>query len=655
LAPIGDPAHPVLFGAATASKTGPDANGNYAWTASITAPLDARSVTPGDYIAFVYGDDGSALTSNAVANGDGYTTGDTTYFIYPTLTAPLTVTQADATITVTGYTGAYDGAAHGATGTATGVNGENLNSLLHLGSSFTNAPGGTAHWTFDGNAKYKAASGDVAITITQADATIAVNGYTGVYDGNPHGATGTATGVKGESLSSLLHLGSSFTDVPGGTASWTFDGNTNYKSAIGNAAITITQAEATVSVLGYTGVYDGNPHGATGTATGVKGESLSSLLHLGSSFTDVPGGTASWTFDGNTNYKSANGSVAITLNQAAATISVDGYTGVYDGNPHGASGTAKGVKGESLSSLLHSGATFTDVPGGTANWMFDGNTNYKSATGNAAITITKADATVSVAGYSGTYDGTAHGASGTAKGVKNESLSALLNLGSIFTNVPGGVAHWTFAGSNNYKASAGDVPITITTKALTITANDASKLIGASNPVMTVTYSGFVSGEGPQVLLGTLAFTTSATAASPVGTYSVMPGGLTSSNYAISFVPGTLTITYNVCLLYDPTKAVHAGATIPLKFQLCSASGANQSASSRVVTAQELIFVSTNTSGPVVDAGNANPDQQFRFDSSLGPGYIFNLKTSGLATGTYRLKFAVTNDPQTHMIQFELR
>ncbi len=101
-----------------------------------------------------------------------------------------------------------------------------------------------------------------------------MTGYTGVYDGAAHGATGSATGVGGAALSGLV-LGDSFTNVPGGTASWTFtDATGNYNNASGTAAIVITKADATVSVTGYTGVYDGAAHGATGTATGVGGEAL---------------------------------------------------------------------------------------------------------------------------------------------------------------------------------------------------------------------------------------------------------------------------------------------------------------------------------------------------------------------------------------------
>ena len=65
---------------------------------------------------------------------------------------------------------------------------------------------------------------------------------------------------------------------------------------------------------------------------------------------------------------------------------------------------------------------------------------------------------------------------------------------------------------------------------------------GEGNPSFTVRYSGFVFGQDSGALGGTLAFSTTATASSHVGSYSVTPNGLTSSNYAISYHDGTLDI-----------------------------------------------------------------------------------------------------------------
>jgi hypothetical protein len=114
---------------------------------------------------------------------------------------------------------------------------------------------------------------------------------------------------------------------------------------------------------------------------------------------------------------------------------------------------------------------------------------------------------------------------------------------------------------------------------------------------------------------------------------------------------------YSTCLLYDPTKAVKSGATIPIKLQLCNSSGSNLSSSSIVVHAISVTQVSTSISGLVEDSGNANPDNDFRYDSTLGNtgGYIFNLKTTGFTTGTYNLNFKAGNDPATYQASFQVK
>ncbi len=429
----------------------------------------------------------------------------------------LVIAKANATVSVSGYTGTYDGAAHGATGSATGVGGASLGGL-NLGGSFTDVPGGTAHWTFTGGTNYNSQSGDVAIVITKANATITVNGYTGIYDATAHGATGTATGVGGAALAGL-NLGASFTDAPGGTANWTFTGGTNYNDASGSAAIVINKASATITVNGYTGIYDAAAHGATGSVTGVGGVPLAGL-NLGASFTDAPGGTANWSFTGGTNYNDASGSAAIVISKANATITVNGYTGVYDATAHGATGTVTGLGGAPLAGL-NLGASFTDAPGGTANWSFAGGTNYNDASGSAAIVISKADATITVDGYTGTYDATAHGATGTVTGVGGVDLSSSLTLGASFTNVPGGTANWSFAGGTNYNDASGTASIVITKANALIAVNGYTGIYDAAAHGATGTVTGVGGVALPGLNLG--------------ATFTSVPGG--TANW--SFTGGT--------------------------------------------------------------------------------------------------------------------
>src|SRR5207253_90348 len=144
----------------------------------------------------------------------------------------------------------------------------------------TNAGTYTDTWTFAGNTNYNSASASVADSIAKANATIAVNGYSVTYDGNSHTATGTATGVKGESLAGLRLTATTHTNAGSYNDAWTFAGNSNYNSAGSTVTDTIAQSDtdARITVTGYSVTYDGLPHTATGTATGVNSEDLSSLL-----------------------------------------------------------------------------------------------------------------------------------------------------------------------------------------------------------------------------------------------------------------------------------------------------------------------------------------------------------------------------------------
>jgi hypothetical protein len=365
--------------------------------------------------AFTYtppGNSTAPINAGSYAVKAGFTSSDVNYGDVAdsclTCSASITITKATATCTVTGFSGTYDGLAHGATGSCTGVGGPSdvLTGLSIASTTYINVPGGLVHWTFTNN-NYVDQSGDATVTINKADATINVVGFTDVYDGNAHGATGTATGVGSSNLNASLNLGATFTNVPGGTANWSFTGGTNYNDQNGTAAIVINKANAICTVNGYTGNYAGAAHGATGSCTGVGGATLAGL-NLGASFTNVPGGTAHWTFAGGTNYNDASGDVAIVINKADATIYVGGYSGVYDGNPHGASGTAIGVGGANLSASLNLGESFINVPGGTANWTFSGGTNYNDKSGSVAIVITTAFAYdgfyAPISGYGGSPD-----------------------------------------------------------------------------------------------------------------------------------------------------------------------------------------------------------------------------------------------------------
>ena len=97
----------------------------------------------------------------------------------------------------------------------------------------------------------------------------------------------------------------------------------------------------------------------------------------------------------------------------------------------------------------------------------------------------------------------------------------------------------------DYTTATTTVPLTVNKGNLTVTATNASRVYGAANPAFTPTYSGFVNGDTSAVLTGSPSLTTTATAASPVGSYTITAaaGTLSAANYSFTFVNGTLTVT----------------------------------------------------------------------------------------------------------------
>jgi hypothetical protein len=478
----------------TAAVTGSFTAANKAYDGNTSAVVAGRSLGGAvgeDDVALVGGTatfaDVNAGTGKVVslvgASLSGADAGN--YSLASVNTTAADINKTIAAITVIGYTGVYDGAAHGATGTATGVNNEPL-SGLDLGASFTDVPGGTANWSFAGDGNYNATSGSVAIAISKADATVSVSGYTGVYDGVAHSATGTAMGVGGASLSGF-DLGASFTNVPGGTANWTFtDATGNYNEANGTAAIVISKADATVVVEGFSGVYDGNAHGATGTAMGVGGVSLSGL-DLGDSFTNAPGGTATWTFSGGTNYAEQSNSVEIEIAKAASTTAVACAVGpfTYSGaaqTPCTVSVTGAGGLNETPVPVY---ANNVDAGTASASYSYAASTNHEGSNDSKTFEIGKQTITGSFTAAGKVYDGnTAAEITGrTLNGVFGTDAATLSGGTAAFDSKNAGTRTATLSGAalsgaaaDNYSlSSVATATAEITKRALAVSANGVNK------------------------------------------------------------------------------------------------------------------------------------------------------------------------------------
>lgn len=110
-----------------------------------------------------------------------------------------------------------------------------------------------------------------------------------------------------------------------------------------------------------------------------------------------------------------------------------------------------------------------------------------------------------------------------------------------------------------------DIPYTYTINPVTLTARvkNASRLYGDADPEFTSTYTGFVNGENASVLTSHGAYTTTATAKSDVGTYTVKQSGATAQNYVFTYEEGTLTVNKAPLTMTANNKTITYGNKLP--------------------------------------------------------------------------------------------
>ena len=189
--------------------------------------------------------------------------------------------------------------------------------------------------------------------------------------------------------------------------------------------------------------------------------------------------------------------------------------------------------------------------------------NYNVTVTNANLVITQAPLSVTATAVTKTYDGglsalgtgTVGALAGAGAGelVNNPGSQAFLNkdAGTGKTVRASGVTIKDTGGhdvTGNYAITYTDnTSSTINRAALTITANNDARFVTQSDAAgfNGVSYSGFVGGETQTALGGTLAITrTNALTDVGANTYTgvLVPSGLTSSNYTITFANGNYTV-----------------------------------------------------------------------------------------------------------------
>jgi len=617
-------------------------------TASIVSNTPAVCTVSGSVVSYI-GAGSCSLTAS---------TAPTTDYVASTGTAQsFAVAQVALTITASSASVSYSAAVPTITPSYMGfVNGDSFSSLgtqpaCTTTYSVTSDPGSyptSCSGAVDGNYAINYVAGSV--TVSKATPTVTTPP---TASGITYGSALSASNLTGAASVAGSFTWTAPTTIPGAgtpTEGYIFTPTItkDYATVTGTVSISVAQATSVVSVW----------PSASGL---VLGQTLASSTFSGGSTT--PAGSFAWTTPstvpgaGTTSYSvlftpadkvdytTVTGTVSVTVAQAATTIS---SWPTATGLTYGQTLQSSTLTGGTASVGGHfTWTTPSTVPGaGTAAYgvTFTPNdtTDYTIVTGTVSVTVAQATPSVSVWPTAG---GITYG----------QTLQASSFTGGTYT--PGGQFTWTTpstvpgagtaaysvtftpSDTTDYTTVTGMVSVAVAKATLTVTASSSTLAVGTAVPTITPSYSGFVNGDTAAVVTTAPTCSTTYTTSSVVGSYPTScSGGAVSSNYAFSFVPGTVTvvafsITTSPTLangyvgsVYSPVTLAVAGGTSPFTWGVVSGALPTGLNLSSACTGSSCVISGTPT-GPTGTAtfkvqvqDSASNSAELQFTITIGAG-----------------------------------
>jgi hypothetical protein len=439
--------------------------------------------------------------------------------------------------------------------------------VLHAGNAQTLQVTFTPNDTID----YTTVTQQVTISVNPAALTITADAQTKVYGSTDPALTYQASGFQ-LSDTAVTVLSGALTRAPGESVAGgpytisqgTLATDSNYTISFTGSSLSITPATLTVTANAQTKVYgqadpaltyvasgfqfaDTAPAVLTGGLGRVTGENVGSC--------DIGQGTLA----ANSNYSIQFTGSTLSITPASLTVTADDQSKVYGAPDPALNYTVSGTFYFGDDPSVVSGVTLATVTGPAAT----AGTHTITATGGRAAnyTITDANGTLTVskaAALTVTADnqGKVYGA---ADPTLTYTPSGTLYYGDTYAVISGvtlstdtGAA--ATAGTHTITASGGtaanyDVAFVNGTlnvskaAALTVTADNQSKVYGAADPTLTYTPSGALYYGDTYAVISGVTLSTDTGAAATAGAHTIMASGGTTANYDVAFVNGTLTVS----------------------------------------------------------------------------------------------------------------
>ncbi len=624
------------------------------------AALPALTVS---YSGFVNGDTQASLTTAATASTTATAASPAnTYvinasgavdpnYIITYVPGTLTIGKAALTVTADNQSSTYGAALPALTVTYSGfVNGDTQASLTTAATASTTATAASPAGNYSINTSgavdpnYTISYVPGTLTIGKAALTITADNQSSTYGAALPTLTASYTGfVNGDTQASLTTAPTLTTTAttasPANTYSITASGavDPNYTITYVAGTLTIGKATLTVTADNQSSTYGAALPALTVTYSGfVNGDTQASLTTAATASTTATAASPAGNYSINTsgavdpNYTITYVPGTLTIGKAALTVTADNQSSTYGAALPALTVTYSGfVNGDTQASLTTAATANTTATAASPAGNYSINTsgavdpNYTISYVAGTLTIGKANLTITADNQSITHGATIPTLTASYSGFVNGDNAASLTTAPTLTTTgtsasPAGSYPINASGAvdPNYNISYVAGTLAIGKTLLVVTVNDQSSVYGSALPTFTVSYSGFVNGDNAASLTTPPTISTTATAASPAGSYPITASGAVDPNYAISYTPGTLTISKAALTVTADNQSSTYGAALP------------------ALTVTYSGFVNGDTQASLTAAATASTTA-----TAASPAGNYSINTSGAVDPNYTISY----------------
>jgi hypothetical protein len=186
----------------------------------------------------------------------------------------------------------------------------------------------------------------------------------------------------------------------------------------------------------------------------------------------------------------------------------------------------------------------------------------------------------------------------------------------------------------NYSVTLNNGTLTVVPAPLTVAAGSAGMVYGGPLPALTASYIGFVNGDTAASLTALPVLATTATAASPVGSYPVTATGAVDTNYTITYVSGTLSVSAAPLTITAVCTNKAYGA--PLPALTASYSGFVNGDTAASLTRPPALATTATAESPV-------GSYPITASGAASPNYTISYAGGTLTVSTIPLTISITN------------